>query len=75
MVKCVCYISLESNGCFVTGAALMGGHYRTYVISGVGHPRLDSVMPLVLWMVAYNIQSIDVVLQVTQDSVNPTKKG
>ena len=41
-----------SNG-FVTKmqAFLMDGHYRTDVISGVGHPRSDSVMPLVLRMV------------------------
>ena len=30
---------------------LMDGHYRTNVISGVGHPRSDSVVPLVLRMV------------------------
>ena len=55
MVKCVCYIGLGFNGCFVTNAGLVGSHYRTYIINGVGHPRLDSIMPLILWMVAYNI--------------------
>jgi hypothetical protein len=39
---------------FVAGAALMGGHYRIDIISGVGHPRLDSVIPLVLYTIAYN---------------------
>ena len=39
MVKCVRYMGLGFNGCFVTGASLTGGHYKTYIISGVGHPR------------------------------------
>jgi hypothetical protein len=26
IVKCMCYIGLKSNGCFVTDAALMGGY-------------------------------------------------
>jgi hypothetical protein len=55
-VKCICcYIVLGSNGCFVISAALTGNHYKTYNISGVGHPRSDSIVPLVLWIVAYNI--------------------
>jgi hypothetical protein len=29
----------------------MDGHYRMYVISGVGHLRSDSIVPLVLLMV------------------------
>jgi hypothetical protein len=41
MVKYVRYIGFGSNGYFVTGATLMGGHYMTYIISGVGHPRLN----------------------------------
>jgi hypothetical protein len=41
---------------------LMVGHYRTYITSSVGHLRVDSVGLLVLWMVAYNGQSIDIVL-------------
>jgi hypothetical protein len=38
-----------SNG-FVTKTQLfpIDGHYRTDVISSVGHPRSDSVVPLVL---------------------------
>ena len=55
---------------FVTGVALMGGHYRTYIINGVGHPRSNSVVPLVLCTVAYNIWGTGVVLQVPQDSTN-----
>jgi hypothetical protein len=41
-----------SNG-FVTEMQLfpMDGHYRTNVISDMGHPRSDSVMPLVLRMI------------------------
>jgi hypothetical protein len=31
----------------------MDGHYRTDVISGVGHLRLNSVMPIVLRMVCF----------------------
>jgi hypothetical protein len=30
---------------------LMDGHYRTDIISGVGYPRSDSVVPLVLRIV------------------------
>ena len=52
MVKCVCSIGLGSNGCFMAEAALMG-HYKMEIISGVGYPRLDSVMPLVLCSVQY----------------------
>jgi hypothetical protein len=64
MVKYVCYIDLESNSCFVIVATLTDDHYKTYIISGVGYLRLNSVMPLVLWMVEYNVQGIDIVLQV-----------
>jgi hypothetical protein len=41
MVKCVCYMSFGSNGNFIVGAALTGSYYRTYIINGVGHPKLD----------------------------------
>ena len=51
MVKCVCYMGIGSNNCFVTDATLMGGHYRMDIISGVGHQMSDSIMPLVLCMV------------------------
>jgi hypothetical protein len=49
---CVC-LGFESNG-FVTKTQSfpMDGHYRTYIISGVGHSRLDLVVPLVLCVVA-----------------------
>ena len=41
--------SFGSNGFVTNDAAIpMNGYYRTDVISGVGHSRLDSVMPLVL---------------------------
>ena len=42
---------------------LMGGHYRTDIIRGVGYPRSNSVMLLVLCTVACNIQGTGIVLQ------------
>jgi hypothetical protein len=50
MVKCMCYMSLGCSGCFVTGAALTGSHYRTYIISR----EVGLSWALVLWIVAYN---------------------
>jgi hypothetical protein len=73
MVKHVYYVSLKSIGCFVTGTALTGDHYRTNIINDMGHPRLDPVVPLVLCIVAYNIRSTGVVLLVPWDSANPTE--
>ena len=49
-------MGLKSNGCFMTGVALMGGRYRTNIISSVDLPRSDSVVLLVLCTVVYNIQ-------------------
>jgi hypothetical protein len=48
MVKCVC-VGFGSNG-YVTKTQPFptGGHYRTNVISGVGHLRSNSILPLVL---------------------------
>jgi hypothetical protein len=51
----------------------MDGHYRVDIISGVGHPRLDVVVLLVLYTVAYNIRGTSVVLQIHRDSDNPTE--
>ena len=48
MVKCMCYMGHGSNGYFMAGAALIGDHYRIDIISSVGHPRSDLVVPLVL---------------------------
>ena len=48
MVKCVYYIGLRFNGYFVASVALIDSHYRMNIISGMGHSRLDSVLPLVL---------------------------
>jgi hypothetical protein len=48
----------------VAGVALMGSHYRTNIISGVGHLRLDSVVLPVLCTIACNIREIGIVLQV-----------
>ena len=58
----------------MAGAALNGGHYRTDIISGVDHLRLDSVVLLVLCMVACNSWGTYIVLQVPQDNVNPAEK-
>jgi hypothetical protein len=55
MVKCVCYMGLRSNGCFMASEAVIGGHYKTDIISSVGDLKSDSVVPLVLCTVAYNI--------------------
>jgi hypothetical protein len=38
------------------------GHYRMDIIKGVGHLRLDSVVPQVLYMIAYNGWGTDIVL-------------
>jgi hypothetical protein len=54
----------------VTGATLMGGHYKMNIISVMGHSRSDSIVPLVLCKVAYNIRSTGIVLQVPWDSAN-----
>jgi hypothetical protein len=70
---CIYYMGLKSNGCFVTGATLMSGHYRTNIISGVSHSRLDSVIPLVLCTIAYNSWDTSIILWVTWDNVNSTK--
>jgi hypothetical protein len=73
MVKCVYYMSLGFNGCFVTNTTLMGSHYKMNIISSVSHPRSDSVVSLVLGMVAYNIRGTGIVLQVPRDSANPVE--
>jgi hypothetical protein len=49
------------------------GHHRTYIISGVGHPRSDLVVLLMICSVAYNIRGTDVVLHVPRDSANSTE--
>jgi hypothetical protein len=71
----MCYMGLKSNDFFVTGSTLMGSHYSTYIISGLGYPRSESVMLLVLWMVAYNIRGTGVILKVPQDNANLVEKG
>ena len=66
---CVCGLRIQwYRGC--RNYSLMVGHCSTYIISGMGHPRSDWVVPLVLCTVAYNIKGTGVVLQVPQDSVN-----
>jgi hypothetical protein len=54
MVKYVCYMGLESNGCFMAGTVLMDGHYKTDIISCVSHPRSNSVVLLVLVTQIFN---------------------
>jgi hypothetical protein len=56
---------------FVDSTALKGGHYRTDIISNVGHLRSHLVVPLVLYMVACNGWDTGIVLQVPRDSANP----
>jgi hypothetical protein len=46
-----------------------------YIISSVGHSRLDLVGLLVLWTVAYNGQDTDIVLQVPRDNANFIENG
>jgi hypothetical protein len=53
----------------------MDGHYRTNIISGVGHPRLDSVVPLVLCTIPYSGWGTDSILQVPRDSTNLLRRG
>ena len=72
---CVIYMNRGSNGGFVIGTALTGGHYRSYIISSVSHQKLDSIGLLVLWTITYNIQGTGVVLQVPRDSTNPAEKS
>jgi hypothetical protein len=44
---CVCG-GFGSNGFVTNDVTISNGYYRTDVISGVGHPRLDSIVPLML---------------------------
>jgi hypothetical protein len=53
----------------------MGGHYRTNIISSVGHPRLDSIVPLVLCTGSMQWFGHGIVLQVPQDSDNLAENG
>jgi hypothetical protein len=59
----------------VAGTALKGDHYRTDIISSMGHSRSDSVVPLVLCTVACNGWGTGIVLQVTWESVIPVENG
>jgi hypothetical protein len=38
----------------------MDGHYKTDVIRGVGHPRSDSIVSLVLHMVRYAMAEVSI---------------
>jgi hypothetical protein len=73
---CVLYGGFGSNGFVVKVQPFpMDDHYRTDIISSVGHLRSDLVVPLVLYMVGCNGWSTDIVLQVPQDSTNPSENG
>ena len=52
---CVCYMrGFGYNGCVTMVQPFpMNGHYKTGIISGVGYPRSDSVVPLMLCMAVY----------------------
>ena len=69
MVKCMCVGALDPM------AFPIDGHYRTDIISGVGHLRSDLVMPLVLCTVVCNGWGTGIVLQVHRDNANPVEKG
>ena len=60
---------------FVAGAALKCGYDKMDIISGVGHPKLDSVVLLVLCTVTCNGWGTGIVLQASWDSTNPVEKG
>jgi hypothetical protein len=47
---------------FVADVALKGSHYMKDIISGVGHPRSDSVMLLVFYVVMCNGWGTSIVL-------------
>jgi hypothetical protein len=71
---CVFYGGFKSNGFVIKVQSFpIDGHYRTNIISCVGYPRLDSVMPLVLYTVVCNDWGTDIVLQVPRDSTNPAE--
>jgi hypothetical protein len=58
MVKHVC-VGFGSNG-FVTKMQPfpIDGHYRTDIISGVGHPKLESVVSLMVGALALYYRSL-----------------
>jgi hypothetical protein len=74
-------LALWSNVCFIWALDSMvvrdrhSLNERSDIISSVGHLRSDSVMLLVLCMVACNSWGTDIVLQVPQDSANPVENG
>jgi hypothetical protein len=71
---CLLYESFGSNG-FLTKVQPfpMDGHYRIDIISSVGHPRSDLVVPLVLCTVACNDWGTGIVLQIPRDNTKPVE--
>jgi hypothetical protein len=55
----------------VAGATLKGDHYKMDIISSMGQPRSDSVVPLVLCMIVCNGCGTGIALQVSWDSTIP----
>ena len=56
MVKCVCRVGGFGSSGFVTKVQPfpMDDHYKMDITRGVGHSRLDLVVPLVSCMIACN---------------------
>jgi hypothetical protein len=73
---CVLYGGFGFNG-FMTKVQPfpMDGHYRMDIISGVGHPRSNSVVLLVLCTIVCNGWDTNIILQVPRDNTNPTENG
>jgi hypothetical protein len=55
MVMCVLGDFGSNDFVIKTQLFPMDGHYKMDIISGVGHPRLDLVVPLVLCTIVCNI--------------------
>jgi hypothetical protein len=56
---------------FMANTALMGRSLQDICLSDMGHPRLDSIMLLVLRTVVCNGWGTGIVPQVSQESANP----
>jgi hypothetical protein len=56
MAKCVCYMDIVSNDCFMVGIALTGGHYKMNIISGVRQPEvgLDHTVSVMYGSIQYS---------------------
>jgi hypothetical protein len=59
----------------MAGATLMGSHYMIDIISGVGHPRSDLVVLLVLCTVVMQWLGYQHCTTGLWDSANPAENG